>query len=328
MRLKLGLVPASVRLDPSTTENSDIGSGQNQLVFLTIGPGINYFDDPWMQKRKNVPCPRMIFHDAVKNLSMLQVFPTFSIAPKASGEGRLREINSFQAGQDNGGAQELIRWLPARNREDYFVRLENMLCQYGLTNDCEDLRPGFVWNSSFFAGNIVNNELRLWQSLPVRDFLTAVIVPAGSYQDYVADYCAGLSGSVPHWEFNCGVHFRNLFVEAPESSDRGFRSAWLMLILQRSHPLLWQLLNRARKQKHPAAFLLIADMIAKIARKNGRNFFITTFFLHFRQLGRRTDAIWLDYLEAYRNGRFEEAGRLLQEYRKSYTCLEAICGGR
>ncbi len=96
MRCKLGRVPGFVKVNMADLDNTDIGSGQNQLIFLSSGPGINYFDDPWLQPRKNVPCPRLIFHRSLYNLRQMQLYPTYSIEPQAKGEGRLLAINDFQ----------------------------------------------------------------------------------------------------------------------------------------------------------------------------------------------------------------------------------------
>lgn len=79
MRLKLGMVPGFVKINWQYIDNTDIGSGQNHLVFLSSGAGINYFDDPWQQARKNLPCPRLYFHRDLCNLERVQLYPTYSI---------------------------------------------------------------------------------------------------------------------------------------------------------------------------------------------------------------------------------------------------------
>ncbi len=326
MRLKLGIVPGLVQVRWQSLEDTDIGSGQNQLVFLSQGPGINYFDDPWLQTRKNVPCPRLVFHRDVCSLRELQVFPTYSIEPAAKGEGRLRAINAFQdpvrvvASGPRG-----VTWSSADFREEYYQTVEDALCRGGLLEDSADLAPGFEFYGRSFAGTLINNELRVNQSVSVRDLLTAVIVPAGSADRYAAAYEQELSGTSPHWQFNCGIHYKRVFSEAAISSDKGFRIAWLMLVLRQSHPVYYRLLKIANSLKRQRGYLLLAEKIAAIAAKEGRGFFFTTYFLHFRQLDNLRNQKWLDYLEAYREADLERANRLLQSYKNFYTYLESIC---
>lgn len=306
MRCKLGMVPSQVSIRFSEIDNTDIGSGQNQLIFLSSGPGINYFDDPWQSRRKNVPCPRLLFHRSLYDHRCLQVFPTYSIAPEAKGAGRLAAINLFQASDPESeppDRKSVIWWCSQPFRRHYLHEIENAICRYGLTNDAADLAPGLNFRGVKFAGNIVNNELRFFQALPVRDLLKAVIVPAGWRERYEKLYREMLNGSSLHWEFNCAVHYRRLFIESPISTDKGFRSTWLMLVLRESHPVLYRLLRHAASEKKGRAFLFIADRVADMASESGRDFFITTYLCHFRNLEAWHEQAWLDYLAAYRNSK-------------------------
>ncbi len=306
MRCKLGMVPSQVSIKFSEIENTDIGSGQNQLIFLSSGPGINYFDNPWQSRRKNVPCPRLLFHRSLYDHRCLQVFPTYSIAPEAKGYGRLAAINLFQDSDIGSGSSDkksLIWWCSQSFRKHYLREIENAVCRYGLTNDDTELAPGMDFRGMKFAGNIINNELRFFQALPVRDLLKAVIVPAGWRERYENLYREILSGSSLHWEFNCAVHYRQLFIESPISTDKGFRSTWLMLVLRESHPVLYRLLRHAASEKKNRAFLFIGDRVSEMVSEAGRDFFITTYLCHFRNLEAWHEQAWLDYLAAYRNSK-------------------------
>lgn len=326
MRLKLGIVPGFVQVRWESIEDTDIGSGQNQLVFLSQGPGINYFDDPWLRARKNVPCPRLVFHRDVCSLSELQVYPTYSIEPAAKGEGRLRAINAFQC-QERLVASGVrgITWASADFREGYYQAVEDSLCRGGLLDDSTDLSPGFEFYGRSFAGTMINNELRVNQSVSVRDLLTAVIVPAVSAASYTASYEQELSGSSPHWDFNCGIHFRRIFSEAALSTDKGFRIAWMMLVLRQSQPVFYRLLKNAHSVGRLSGYLFLAEKIAAIAAKEGRGFFLTPYFFHFRQLDNLRNQKWLAYLEAYREADLVRADQLLRSYRNFYHYLETIC---
>lgn len=325
LRLKLGMVPATVVLKPENLYNSDLGSGQNHMVFLTIGPGINYFDDTWQQSRENIPCPRMIFHRDACRLEKMQVFPTYSIEPEEKGIGRLRFINGFQNGPAVRNASFTEAVWPDENRKRQFLgKIEEALCGYGLLNDSPDLEPGFVFEDRLFKGNVVNNELRLHHALAVRDLMTAVIIPPGMKNSYDLHYRIAMHGTVSHWDFNCGIHYRDLFVEATEPSDKAFRAAWLMLVLRETHPTAYRLLKTARSGGQKMAFMKIASIIAESAAEQGRSYFETPYFRAYQKLDSARNQLWLDYLEACREGRSNSAW-LLNKYRAYYDRMKALC---
>ncbi len=324
LRLKLGMVPQTVVLKPENLCNSDIGSGQNHMVFLTLGPGINYFDDPWQHSRENVPCPRMIFHRDACRFEKMQVFPTYSIEPAAKGIGRLRFINSFQSDRACNTSFTEAVW-PDENRKSQFLgKIEAALCRYGLLNDSPDLEPGFVFEGRRFNGNIVNNELRLHHALAVRDLMTAVIIPPGMKNSYDLHYRIAMRGTASHWDFNCGIHYRDLFIEATEPSDKAFRAAWLMLVLRESHPTAYRLLKDARTGGRNMAFMKIAGIISESAAEQGRSYFATPYFRAYQKLDSERNQLWLDYLEACREGR-SDAAELLHKYRAYYDRMKALC---
>ncbi len=325
MRLKLGMVPGFVEIQWQNLDNTDIGSGQNQLVFLSAGPGINYFDDPWFHARKNIPCPRLVFHRDLNGFKSLQLYPTYSIEPEQTGEGRLYTINSFQTNETAASeTKKSIVWSSFKFKNSYLPAIEEELCRYGLTNDNPDMNPGFTFADRQFRGSLVNNEIRIFQSVPVRDMLTAVIVPAGSGLAYSDSYKQELARSSPHWEFNCGINYRHLFVEALTSTDKGFRATWLALQLRDSHPALFRIIKRARTEGKVQASLLLADKVANMAAREGRRFFLTPYFKHWRCLDNERHHKWLGYLEAYRCGDAQSAAELLQRFKAYYNYLELV----
>jgi hypothetical protein len=325
MRLKLGMVPGFVKINWQYLDNTDIGSGQNHLVFLSTGPGINYFDDPWKQPRNNVPCPRLYFHKDIVNLDRIQLYPTYSIEPKEKGTGRLAAINIFQkTTKQVADLHKQVLWSNTDLKVSLLSEIEEGLCQYGLTNKSADLEPGFVFKRCFFNGNIVNNEIRIYQAAAVRDYMTAVIVPPDSAEAYRQAYQSEMANKCEHWDYNCGVHFSRLFVEAIESNDSGFRETWLMMQLKESHPTLSRVMHRARQNDKRRAFSKIADKVSAMARRQGRKFFLTPYFSHYQALTRQKYEFWLEYLESYRN-RDKLAPVRFKRFTEFYRYLEKIC---
>jgi len=325
MRLKLGMVPGFVKINWQFLDNTDIGSGQNHLVFLSTGPGINYFDDPWKQPRKNVTCPRLYFHKDIVNLERIQIYPTYSIEPKEKGTGRLAAINIFQKATEQGAElHKKVIWSSSELKSTLLPALEESLCQYGLTNCSADLEPGFVFKRCFFNGNVVNNEIRIYQTAAVRDYMTAVIIPPDSAEAYRLAYQSEMSNTSDHWEYNCGIHFSKLFVEAIEPTDSGFRETWLMMMLKESHPAIFRMMSRARQDRKIRAFGKVADKVAALARRHGRSFFHTPYFSHYQVLNSQRDELWLEYLESYRNGD-KRAPQKFKRFTEFYRYLEKIC---
>ncbi|EKD82769.1 MAG: hypothetical protein ACD_39C01108G0001 [uncultured bacterium] len=326
MRLKLGMVPGFVKINWQLIDNTDIGSGQNHLVFLSSGPGINYFDDPWQQERRNVPCPRLIFHRDLANLEKIQLYSTYSIEPDAKGIGRLAAINIFQQrGLSDNDARAKVIWATAEFKTSILTAIEDLLCKYGLANDSPDLMPGFEFTGRLYKGNPVNNEIRASQFTAVRDYLTTVLVPADTAETYLQAYRSKLADSCRHWEYNCGIHYNRLFYEAIESTDKGFRATWLMLQVRESHPTIFRILAKASKSAKPKAFIKIADKISRLAEKAGRNFFLTPYFRHYRNLDKQRTRLWLNYLETCRDGDEKTAAKMFADYTTFYEDLEALC---
>ena len=302
-RLKRGMVPDFVKLNWKRIKETDIGSGQNQVVFLSIGPGINYFDDPWKHPRKNIPCPRLIFDNNVYGFKSLQIYPTFSIEPEAIGEGRLRTIDKFQLGITNSAKihQRTPVWIPPRNRKKIIGKIEQKLCEYNLLNDSAELRPGFKLMNMVFDGNIVNNEIRLKDGISPASLMKAVVIPPESRDEYLHQYISSFRNLSPHWQYICATRFTELFVEAPTPNDKGFRTAWLKYHLGFSHPTLKRLLNHASNKNKPEAQILIAEKIAQIIKKEGLDFFKTPYANHRTEIETKRLELWCEYLQAYRD---------------------------
>jgi hypothetical protein len=158
-RLKRAMVPEWVELRPERIPQTDIGTGQNVFVFLSMGSGINYFDDPWKKERQNLPAPRFVYSPLICWMAGNQFYPSYSIDCGGKGAERLNAINSFQTG--NTAECSLPVEMDAGAREAYLKEMERRLLEYGLLNDSPVLEKGFLFQGKLFTGNIVNNEVRV-----------------------------------------------------------------------------------------------------------------------------------------------------------------------
>lgn len=240
-RLRRRMVPDTVKLDGARIDDTDIGSGQNQFVFLTLGPGINYFDGPWRRREVRLPGPRVILDPAVVNLADAQIYPSYSIDPPDRGEGRLTAINRFQT-DSKPTCREAVP-MPASRRSRVIRELAGALCRYGLLNDDPALEKGFIFLGCGFRGNIVNNEIRLRDALSLREWAIAVIVPPGT-ADRARRLLAGI-GFTPE-NGPGGVPLPDFVIEAPFATDAGFRMAYLEFVLRRSNTVLARLARLLR----------------------------------------------------------------------------------
>ena len=322
-RVKQGMVPAAFNLNPATLHNSDMAAGQNIHVFLTLGPGINYFDDPWREERRNVPGPRFVYSRAVYFFRRLQVYPSYSIAPLKSGVYRFDAINQYQVSDDDlphpaEAAREPV-YMDMSRRMAVLQSLTKSLLDYGLLNDTAELNPGFTFRGKRFRGNVVNNEVRLFNaSYPVFETM-ALIVPAAMKAEYMAGYeeMMRLHGAP---RFINGIHYEDYFIEAPLSTDAGMRMAYLELLLRESDRLMFRLLRRSRGSKRSVrpGYFVLAKICERLIRSEGIVFFTGP---HARWLSERKKhymAAYLDYLEAVRIG--SETARI--EY--LYACMVSL----
>lgn len=240
-RLRRRLVPDSVKLNWSRIDDTDIGSGQNQFVFLTMGPGINYFDGKWRSPTIAMPGPRVILDPAVVNFADAQIYPSYSIDPPELGEGRLRAINLFQ--DEAADPRRIAVPMPPARRRDVLRRLADALCRYGLLNDDPTLETGFTFMGRPFRGNVVNNEIRLLDGLSFRKWAIGVIVPPGA-----GERTRALLSEIGYSDESGpgGIPLAEFVSEAPFPTDAGFRQAYLELVCRRALPALYRIFHLQR----------------------------------------------------------------------------------
>lgn len=240
-RLRRRLVPDSVKLIWSRIDDTDIGSGQNQFVFLTMGPGINYFDGKWRSKTIAMPAPRVILDPAIANFADAQMYPSYSIDPPEQGEGRLRAINRFQ--DESAGSRRDAVPMPPERRRDVLRNLADALCRYGLLNDDPTLEAGFTFMGRPFRGNVVNNEIRLLDGLSLREWAIGVIVPPGA-----GERTRALLSEIGYSDESGpgGIPLSEFVSEAPFPTDAGFRQAYLELVCRRTLPALYRIFRLQR----------------------------------------------------------------------------------
>ena len=303
-RVKQGMVPAAFNLNPATLHNSDMAAGQNIHVFLTLGPGINYFDDPWREERRNVPGPRFVYSRAVYYFRRFQVYPSYSIAPLKSGVYR---FNLYQVSDDDlphpvDATREPV-YMDMSRRMAVLQSLTQSMLDYGLLNDTAELNPGFTFRGKLFRGNVVNNEVRLFNaSYPVFETM-ALIVPAAMKAEYMAGYeeMMQLHGAP---RFINGIHYEDYFIEAPLSTDAGMRMAYLELLLKECDRLMFRLLRRSRGSKRSVrpGYFVLAKICERLIRSEGKVFFTSTQARWLSEREKHYMATYLDYLEAIRIG--------------------------
>ncbi len=320
-RAKQFMVHEYVKLRRKNIENSDIGSGQNNFVFLGYGPGINYFDDPFRKKRMNIPCPRFIFGKDIIFYSRTQFYPDYSIGTYELGVGRLNEYNRFQKFLLRRKSSLCLKkeftnqpvFMCTKNRKKYIETLENKLLEYGILNDDDRMELGFEFNGEKYIGNIVNNEIRILDTIKPTISTLGVIIPAGLKNTYLIDYEKKIiaeSASV----FINGIFFKDYFIDSVNQTDLGMRQAYLEFVIRNSSKLLYSIIKRARKSKRSYGILLrlISRMIGNGKKeyiKNCRN-------LRYRILSCREK--YFDYLQSVRNRDIKKMKEKLKTYVDNY----------
>ncbi|HNW36605.1 MAG TPA: hypothetical protein PKM25_16830, partial [Candidatus Ozemobacteraceae bacterium] len=282
-----------------------------QFVFLTLGPGINYFDGPWRKKICALPGPRLIIDPAVVNLADAQIYPSYSIDPPEMGEGRLRAINRFQTGESapcssktSVSCRRDALSMPFERREKVIRELADVLCRYGLLNDDPALERGFSFMGAEFRGNIVNNEIRLRDGLALREWAIGVIVPPGAAKSTRRRLSAiGFTeesgpGGMPLSEF---------VIEAPFATDAGFRLAYLELVLRRSQPVLSRIIRRLRPDQAPEngirpGYTSAMHAIDRIIRREGFAFLFHRRSFDASRSWAEWRTAWSEWLEALIRG--------------------------
>jgi len=97
-----------------------------------------------------------------------------------------------------------------------------------------------------------------------------------------------------------------------------------MLVVRETHPAVYRLLKNARALGRNMAFMKIAGIISDSAARQGRSYFETPYFRAYQKLDRERNQLWLDYLEACREGRSDADG-LLHKYRAYYDRMKTLC---
>lgn len=317
-RLRRRLVPDSVKLNWARIDDTDIGSGQNQFVFLTMGPGINYFDGKWRSKTIVMPGPRVVLDPAIVNVADVQIYPSYSIDPPEQGEGRLRAINRFQ--DEMAGSRRDAVPMPPDRRRNVLRHLADALCRYGLLNDDPTLEAGFTFMGRAFRGSVVNNEIRLLDGLSLREWAIGVIVPpgAGARARALLSEIGYSDESGPG-----GIPLSEFVSEAPFPTDAGFRQAYLELVCRRALPAAYRIFRLQRPAAASGAeirpgYALAMKAVDRIVRREGAG------FLCGRDAADGADrwARWRDAWNEYRETMFWNRDAVTQErLRARSACL-------
>jgi hypothetical protein len=304
-RVRRRLVPDTVKLNWSRIDDTDLGTGQNQFVFLTLGAGINYFDGPWRSGTSAVPGPRVIIDPLVVNLADIQIYPSYSIDPSEKGEGRLHAINRFQI-EETGGQWQLRRnavSMPIKRRQLVINQLAEDLCRYGLLNTDPTLECGFSFLGKPFRGNPVNNEIRLRDGLSLREWAIAVIVPPGTGEQIRRRLAEiGYDDSSPP----NGIPLSEFLIEAPSATDTGFRQAYLEFLLRHTqsplHPIIHRLRPGSQGRTRPG-YQTALQAIDRILKREGFSFLATPRSRKAATCWTEWREAWSKYLEAIFQGR-------------------------
>ncbi len=253
IRAKNSLVEDHISLDMSKLPQTDIGSGQNTYVYLSYGPGINYYDSPYLKTNDNFPSPRFIFDKNELSREDAQFYPKNSWESFGTGISRFNEINYFQdflsveppggpGAFENYPHYEEPGFMAPDKRLAYLSELNDKITDYGLLNDTGELIFRFDFFSQTHRGNVVNNELRTGGAVYPAFSSAALIVAPGTGGEYIKTYEEFMKKyGLP--EFIGGAHYRDYFIEADECSDYGMRAAYLKYLISRTNPELNRLAN-------------------------------------------------------------------------------------
>lgn len=242
IRAKRSFVEDNISLGMDKLDQTDIGSAQNTYIYLSYGPGINYYDSPYTLKNIAIPSPRFVFDRNVLFLENAQFYPKNSWESDGTGIKRFYEINEFQKklGGDlkffNARHEEPV-YMAIPERLEYLDKMNTKITGYGLLNDTTELIFNFKFCGRAHRGNPVNNELRLTDAVYPAFSSISLIVPAGTKKAYIESYKNSMAKyNLP--EYIGGIHYRDYFIEAPASGDIGMRMAYLKFLLENSSPAL------------------------------------------------------------------------------------------
>lgn len=213
-RISEGRVSEYSQLRMNEVEDSDIGSGQHHLVYISLGSGISYYDSPWNTAEVAMFAPRLLLRNVFADMALAEFYPRNSWDTAVKGYDRYYMIRCFQGYREFGYA------MPLKKRESYFRHLANRLNENGLFDfkDCDD--SSFAFMNISGNGALVNNEIRIADSLRLGELVEAILIPFGSKKLYQKDF--EKEGLNP-----------DLLVEAWENSDEGMRLAYMSCQLRR-----------------------------------------------------------------------------------------------
>jgi len=309
MRVKIGAVEAGVNLDLNEPGQTDIGSGQNTFVYLSYGPGINYYDAPYGSLGQAEMSPRFIFSGDLLNLRDAQFYPKNSWETRGTGIARYDEINAFQSDILTSGEfpETFVRfvapvYMALNARDIYLEKMTSALLRYGLANDTRELLMDFDFAGVAHRGNPVNNEVRVSGAVYPAYSSRAMIVPAGRKKKYLELFEEELRKAKVS-RFPGGTYYRDYFIEAACAGEAGMRAAYIEYLLFSTDPCLFGAVKAAREEGRYGAYLLTARAAAGIIEKEGMAFFESGRVKARRSELSKCAEAYYDYLEALREGR-------------------------
>ena len=324
-RVKIGAVEAGINLDLKDAGQTDIGSGQNTFVYLSYGPGINYYDAPYGARGAAEMSPRFIFSADLLNIRDAQFYPKNSWETCGTGIARYNEINAFQSNILAAGEFSRVPEFPepaymaAVTRVRYLREAASAIFRYGILNDTQELLMDFDFAGMVHRGNPVNNEVRVSGAVYPAYSSRALIVPAGRKQLYLNLFEEELKKRRVS-RFPGGTYYRDYFIEATCTGEAGMRAAYLEYLLFSTDRALFGFVRAAREAGRHGAYLLTARSAAKIIEKAGPDFFETAGAKARRAELSKCEAAYYDYLEAVRCGRSgREKTSLFNSFIKKYN---------
>ena len=331
IRAKNSLVEDHISLDPGKIAQTDIGSGQNTFVYLSYGPGINYYDSPYLITNDNFPSPRFIFDRNELSREDAQFYPKNSWESFGTGISRFNEINYFQnflsveppggpAAFENYPRYDEPVFMDPGKRLAYLSELNNKIIGYGLINDTGELIFNFDFFSQDHRGNVINNELRTAGAVYPAFSSAALIVAPGTGREYIKTYEEFIKKyGLP--EYIGGTHYRDYFIEAYECSDYGMRAAYLKYLISKTDPNLNRLANSfAAHGKTTAAgkkqygYRIFMNACENIIKKDKNGFFNGAAAKSSARMHNELKEAFYDYLYAVRTDKPENIQK--SEYSK------------
>ncbi len=271
MRVKKSLVEDHIKVKFESIEHSDLGSGQNTYIYLSYGPGINYFDGPYLETNDQFHAPRFIFNKDMIFLESAQFYPKNSWESFGAGVKRYEEINLFQLRlpvtpisvnfgvlEQNHSFKDNIFYgkntfdnrqntsdaavLAAKQSYDepVFMPFDIRLDYLDEIND-KIINYGLLTDTSelilkfdFFTQKHRGNVINNeFRTLNAvyPAFSSAALIVAPGTKDEYIKTFEEYMKKYGLIEYIAGVHYRDYFIEAHERSERGMRTAYLKYLI-------------------------------------------------------------------------------------------------